>query len=109
MARGDMEQFQVGFLSSCFKEFTWDHDQTDVDNVSQIDDWSWAPVKTKMTLERSYQCAVGLSRSVSGNENLQNRGNTCYMYSVILASQDDPQYATAIDATHINKQPTPTL
>jgi len=39
MARGDMEQFQV-------------------------EDWSWAPVKTKMTLERSYQCAVGLSREL---------------------------------------------
>ena len=31
----------------------------------QVDDMSWAPVKTKMTLERSYQCAVGLSRSLS--------------------------------------------
>lgn len=37
MARGDIEQFQV-------------------------EDWTWTPVKTKMTLERSYQCAVGLAR-----------------------------------------------
>ena len=65
MARGDMEQFQVaskllqdlkhspimGFLKD-----QW---------CLQVDDMSWAPVKTKMTLERSYQCAVGLSRSLS--------------------------------------------
>ena len=40
MARGDMEQYQ-------------------------IEDGSWAPVKTKMTLERSYQCAAPLARWVS--------------------------------------------
>ena len=39
MAMGDIEQFDV-------KHF------------------SWHPVKTKMTLERSYQCAVSLARCV---------------------------------------------
>ena len=55
MARGDMEQFQVFLLLVDFEIVTDDH-------VGQVEDWSWAPVKTKMTLERSYQCAVGLSR-----------------------------------------------
>ena len=41
MAMGDIEQFDV-------KHF------------------SWHPVKTKMTLERSYQCAVSLARCVQG-------------------------------------------
>ena len=54
MARGDMEQFQVFLILVDFKIAT--------DHVGQVEDWSWAPVKTKMTLERSYQCAVGLSR-----------------------------------------------
>jgi hypothetical protein len=28
----------------------------------QVEDMAWSPVKTKMSLERSYQCAVGLTR-----------------------------------------------
>ena len=76
MARGDMEQFQVaskllqdlkhspimGFLKD-----QW---------CLQVDDMSWAPVKTKMTLERSYQCAVGLSRSLSSRI-IINHSNHC--------------------------------
>ena len=49
MARGDMEQFQVTPTGGV--------------HPGQVEDGSWAPVKTKMTLERSYQCAVGLTRS----------------------------------------------
>ena len=37
MATGDIEQFDV-------------------------DEFAWHPVKTKMTMERSYQCAVSLAR-----------------------------------------------
>ena len=98
-----MEQFQVrGQLRSnqyCpggGKEATWEQDQADVNPVSQVEDWSWAPVKTKMTLERSYQCSVGLSRSVSGQGESSNHGNMCYIYSGLLASSDDPEYETAI-------------
>ena len=73
MARGDMEQFQVFLLLVDFKIVTDDH-------VGQVEDWSWAPVKTKMTLERSYQCAVGLSRSVSG----QGESSTSWEYVLYL-------------------------